>query len=106
MRRNLDPLLDAVKRLVAVQAEARALGLFVGDHELLTCLRCGLMEDVTFAGLLITCRPTALGEDTGLRFEELSAGKFHCPSCGAMVIEPPEEPARKTLRARKRKPRK
>ena len=35
-------------QIVALQKQARALGLFADDRELLTCAKCGLLEDVTF----------------------------------------------------------
>jgi hypothetical protein len=105
MKRNLESLRSLAGQLVAVQAQARALGLFVEDRELVACPRCGLMEDVSFTGLLITCRPSALGEDTKLRFEEIETGKFRCPKCGATVMESPEKPTAKTKPA-KRKSRK
>lgn len=105
MKKSLEPLRLLAGQLAVLQAEARALGMFTGDRELVVCSRCGLMEDVTFTGLLITCRASALGEDTGLRFEEIQAGKFHCPKCGGIVNETPEKPAAKTKPA-KRKSRK
>lgn len=74
--------------LVALQAKARALGLFANDRELLECPQCGLQEDVMFSGLLITSYPDSAGEDTGLRFKEMSRDRFRCPACGATVREP------------------
>lgn len=68
-------------RLAGLQKRAKALGVFANDRELLECPRCGLMEDVTSIGLLITCRATALGDDTGLRFVQLAEDIFRCPSC-------------------------
>lgn len=76
--------------LVALRAKARALGLFANDRELLECPQCGLQEDVTFSGLLITSHPGSAGEDAGLRFKELSRDHFRCPACGATVREPEE----------------
>jgi predicted RNA-binding Zn-ribbon protein involved in translation (DUF1610 family) len=70
--------------------------MFAGDRELVACPRCGLTEDVSFSGLLITCRPPASGADTGLHFEEIAVGKFRCPTCGRIVTETPEKPAAKT----------
>ena len=55
---------------------------------LLECPACGLMENVAFSGLLFTCHADALDDDTGLRFEELSQGRFRCPACSATVSEP------------------
>jgi len=74
--------------IAALQAKARALGLFANDRELMECTNCGLMENVAAAGGgLFTCRPESLDEDTGLRFEELSRDRFRCPTCGATVRE-------------------
>jgi ribosomal protein S27AE len=105
MKKSPAPLRSLARRLVAIQAEARGLGMFVDDRELLACRRCGLTEDVSFAGLLITSCLPVLGEDTGLRFEEITSGKFRCPKCGATVTEASEKTASKTKQA-KRKPRK
>jgi len=99
MKPSLEPFRSLAGQIVALQAEARALGLFANDRELLACPRCGLVEDVTCTGLLITCRLSALGEDTGLRFEEIKTGKFRCPQCGGIVAE---KPATKGKRAKKR----
>jgi hypothetical protein len=74
--------------ITALQANARALGLFANDRELLECTNCGLMENVAGAGGgLFTCFPESLDEDTGLRFDELSRDRFRCPACGATVRE-------------------
>ena len=43
-------------RFVGLQKRAKALGVFANDRELLECPRCGLLEDVIRASLLITCR--------------------------------------------------
>jgi rubredoxin len=90
MNQTLNNLFQLASRLVAVQEQARSLGIFVGDRELLECPQCGLMEDVIFTGQLITCRPSAESpdtEDTGLRFEELPQNRFRCPACGSLVQE-------------------
>ena len=78
-------------RLASLQKQAKALGVFANDRELLKCPRCALMEDVTSIGLLITCRETALGEDTGLRFVQLAEDIFRCPSCAQRVEAPTAE---------------
>ena len=75
-------------RVAFLQAKARELGLFANDRELLECPGCGLMENVASGGRLFTCRPVALDEDTGLRFEELAPNHFRCPACGAAVRAP------------------
>lgn len=98
MKRNHDDLRQLAAKVAALQAKARALGLFVNDRELLECPDCGLMENVAFDGRLFTCRPESLDDDTGLRFEELSGDRFRCPACGATVREAGSTPpvAKKT----------
>ena len=87
-----DPKLHALAtRLVSLQKQAKALGVFANDRELLECPRCGLIEDVTSIGRLITCREAALGEDTGLRFVQLAEDIFRCPSCAQRVETPAGE---------------
>lgn len=78
------------KRLAALRRQAKALGLFADDRELLEC-PCGLKEDVTCEGRNITCREPDLGKDTGLRFEEISADHFRCPACGQTPRAQPDE---------------
>jgi hypothetical protein len=85
MNRRRNNIRELATRIVALQAKARALGLFANDRELLECQKCGLLEDVTFNGLLITCRAPDLGQDTGLRFEELPQDRFRCPVCGSII---------------------
>jgi predicted RNA-binding Zn-ribbon protein involved in translation (DUF1610 family) len=74
-------------RLAALQKQARSLDIFANDRELLECPKCGLLEDVTINGLLITYRPLDEAKDTELRFKELSQGRFRCPACGSIVQE-------------------
>jgi len=98
---TIEPL---VQQLAAVQKQAEAMGLFSNDRELLECSQCGLMEDVTHSGLLITCRESAIAQDTGLRFEKETDQTFRCPSCGTLVTEPLAaelEKARKQLEKQK-----
>jgi hypothetical protein len=71
MSKRRNNLRQLASRIVTLQAKARALGLFIHDRDLLECPKCGLLEDVTFTGQLITCRPHSLGHDTGLHFQEL-----------------------------------
>lgn len=96
---DLDVVTDAlaervaplVRQLQALQEEARRLGLFPNDRELLTCPSCGLGEDVLATGQLITS--VDVGQpDTGLRFIEPTTedGAFVCPACGAEVRALPE----------------
>jgi hypothetical protein len=93
---------ELARQLTELQKRAKALGVFANDRELLECPGCGLLEDVTSTGLLISCRADALGEDTGLRFVQLADNLFRCPSCARRVEAPPElEQTRKKRRSRK-----
>lgn len=78
---------ELAQRLTVVRETARQLCIFVEDRELLTCPGCGLMEDVSAAGVLLTCRPSSLGNDTGLRFIETdkTTQRFRCPACGVEI---------------------
>ena len=88
MKRGLAKLRALATEIAALQAKARALGLFANDRELLECPDCGLLENVAAGGGgLFTCRPELLDEDSGLRFEELPGCRFRCPACGATVRE-------------------
>ena len=83
---DLNPLLDLCQQLERVQAEAAALGLFVGDRDLLDCPNCKLFEDVTAEGFLITSRELVTPPiDTGLRFSQVSSNTFQCPACGEVI---------------------
>ncbi len=75
---RIEPL---ARRLQALRTDAEALGVFVGDRELLECSNCGLAEDVLANGRLVTVRGATV-VDTGLRFAAVSENRFRCPSCG------------------------
>ena len=51
---RMDGLTTLSRQLEQVKAQARALGIFTDDRELLECPNCGLLEDVTAKGLLVT----------------------------------------------------
>jgi predicted RNA-binding Zn-ribbon protein involved in translation (DUF1610 family) len=93
---DLDGLTSSIKKLLVgfedLRTRARELGVFTDERELLSCPSCGLVEDVTCDGLLITYRTGDLAEDTGLRFTETSEGRFTCPACGAEVVPDESEP--------------
>jgi hypothetical protein len=72
-------------QVAALKKSAEAAGVFCHDRELLECSGCGLLEDVISGGILITCRVTTLGRDTGLRFRKLRSNRFRCPACGAIL---------------------
>ena len=73
------------RQVAALRKRAKALGVFSHDRKLVECSGCGLMEDVTAEGTLITCRAQALGSDTGLRFREVRGNRFRCPGCGLIL---------------------
>lgn len=80
------PMMDLFRQLQQLQAQAKALGIFTDERDLLTCPNCGLFEDVTCDGFLITSRTLSKDPiDTGLRFHEITPDTFRCPSCQSEV---------------------
>lgn len=80
-------LAEVCANLHELRAHATTLGLFTDDRELLVCLSCGLQEDVTIEGALITHDFESLDvSDSGLRFTKRQDGHFSCPRCGADVV--------------------
>ena len=89
---HMGDLIELFHHLEKVKQQARALGIFTDDRELLACPSCGLMEDVTAEGLLVTYPQDSQNtEDTGLRFRQLDTESFQCPACGATCHVPTEE---------------
>ncbi|OGR06512.1 MAG: hypothetical protein A2511_04030 [Deltaproteobacteria bacterium RIFOXYD12_FULL_50_9] len=81
---EMKDLIAAARQLVAIKKKAQALGIFTNDRELLECPGCGLKEDVTFEGFLMTYfKNASLQEDSGLRFREIDESSYTCPVCGA-----------------------
>jgi hypothetical protein len=75
-----------VEDIVRIKKQAKALGIFVNDRELLECTGCDLVEDVTFDGSLMTYRRESDDmTDSGLRFEEMDEDKYKCPVCGTVL---------------------
>ena len=74
-------------RLTKIKEEAKKLGIFTDDRELLKCPKCGLMEDIDINGRLFTVFENAPYESTGLAFE--GTGKrenYSCPNCGEIIV--------------------
>lgn len=70
-----DGLIAAVRQLEQAKEQARALGIFTDDRELLECPNCGLLEDVAAEGLLVTYPNTSEEvNDSGLRFIPADSG--------------------------------
>ena len=85
-KEGVDSLVAAVRQLEQVKRQARALGLFTHDRELLECPSCGFLEDVTANGLLVTYSGRSRSRmDCGLRFSPVDETTFQCPSCSANV---------------------
>jgi predicted RNA-binding Zn-ribbon protein involved in translation (DUF1610 family) len=79
-------LVELSRKLAKVKAQARALGIFTDDRELLECPNCGLLEDVTTKGLLVTYPKDSVDlKDCGLRFRPVDKTRFACPKCGTSV---------------------
>ena len=79
-------LIELARQLAKVKAQAHALGIFTNDRELLECPNCGLSEDVTAAGLLVTYPKDSVDlKDCGLRFRPVNKTRFACPKCGTRV---------------------
>lgn len=84
----MDNLLNLAKKLIKIYEEAKMLGIFTNDRELLECPICGLMEDVDINGKLFTVFKNEPYKDTGLNFKEVGnkENNFRCPNCGKVVI--------------------
>lgn len=80
-------LIRLVEALQKMKAEAKKLGLFAEDRDLITCSRCGLEEDVASGGMLMVTVPTNRYVDTGLRFSLVKKGGdlWRCPGCGLEI---------------------
>jgi len=79
-------LLALSRQLEQVKAQARALGIFTDDRELLECPNCGLLEDVTAEGLLVTYPKDLVDlKDGGLHFRPMDKTRFACPKCGTGI---------------------
>ena len=69
----------AFRHLEKVRQEARALGIFTDERELLECPSCGLLEDVTGEGVLATYpKDSDDMKDSGLRFSLIDENSFAC----------------------------
>jgi hypothetical protein len=83
---EMNGLVAAVRELEQVKQQAKALGIFTDDRELLECPLCGLLEDVTAEGLLVTYVKDSVDlKDCGLRFRPVDETSFECPSCGTKL---------------------
>ena len=85
--KSFNDILKLAAGITKIQKQADDLGLFTSARELLECSNCGLMEDVTFEGRLITYIKSEhiennIKDDSGLRFNETDKPNiFVCPKC-------------------------
>lgn len=76
-------LIESVQKL---RSQAKDLGIFTDDRELLECNECGLVEDVTANGMLMTYkRNSKIRQDSRLRFQEIGLRHFRCPQCKGII---------------------
>ena len=74
-----------VEDIIQIQKQAKSLGIFVNDRELLECTGCDLVEDVAFDGSLMTYHTESDDiTDSGLRLEGMRDEKYRCPVCGTV----------------------
>lgn len=82
----MDGLTTLIRQLKQVKAQARALGIFTDNRELLECPNCGLLEDVTAKGLLVTYPKDSVDlKDCGQRFRPVDKTHFACPKCWTRI---------------------
>ena len=90
---DYDPLIELCRSLEGIEKKAEAFGLFVNNRELLECPCCGLFEDVTTQGMLVTTRKvTTPPIDTGMRFQKVSQNTYQCPDCNQQIELPSAPP--------------
>lgn len=79
--------INLVKELIKIKEEAKILGIFTDDRELLECPSCGLMEDVDVNGRLFTVFKNEPYKDTGLNFKEVGnkGDRFSCSNCSQVI---------------------
>jgi hypothetical protein len=86
LKSKINGLTALVRKLEEAKKQARALGIFTNDRELIECPSCGLVEDVTGEGFLVTYQENSKDmKDSGLRFSQVDKTHFACPRCGVRV---------------------
>lgn len=69
-------------------------GIFLNDRELVSCLQCGLIEDIAFSGKLFTYyKDDPDFKETRLQFSSLDGNVEYlkCPVCDIEVLIPKEK---------------
>jgi hypothetical protein len=56
---EIDGLTTLTRQLAQLKQQTKAIGIFTDDRELLECPSCGLLEDVTAEGVLVTYPTTS-----------------------------------------------
>jgi hypothetical protein len=85
--RKEERLYSMAEAISELNLKLTALGGFDNSRKLLSCPACGLFEDVTFEGMLITAEPVDPKADTGLRFVKVNDEEWECPDCGHLCPE-------------------
>ena len=89
-----DELRVLAERLLEIQVQAKQLGIFVDDRDLVECVDCQLIEDIALNGRLFTFwKNDKDSKDTGLQFIELNQSEalFQCPNCGKQATAQKEK---------------
>ncbi len=84
-----DKLYSMAEAINELNLTLTMLGGFDNSRELLRCPACGLFEDVTVEGMLITAESEYPSADTGLRFVKVNDDEWKCPDCGQFCPESP-----------------
>jgi hypothetical protein len=89
---DMENVVSAVRRVQEAKPQARTLGMFVEERNLLECPACGLWEDVNCEGMLIIYQKDDPSQvDSGLRFRDIDETHFVCQACGAAVTVEDQE---------------
>jgi hypothetical protein len=80
--KNQERLYSMAEAINELNLKLTALGGFDHSRELLSCPACGMFEDVSAQGKLITAEADYPEDDTGLRFKKLNEDEWECPDCG------------------------
>ena len=85
--KNEERLYSMAEAISELGVKLTTSGGFDHSRELLSCPACGLLEDVTFEGMLITAESDYPGIDTGLKFTKTGENELECPDCGILFRE-------------------
>lgn len=87
----MEKIRSVAEQIIDLRKRLKEMGGPDYDRELLNCRKCGLVEDVTVGGALITVFEKDIkygADDTMLRFAEVGGGVYECPNCQTKILEP------------------